>query len=82
MSKKRKLHDKALRGAELTFDELLTLSGYFGFAYVRSAGSHTFLANPNVSDTLNFQSDRGKAKNYQVKQLLRLIQEKGLTLDG
>jgi len=27
---------------------------------------------------LNFQNDRGKAKPYQVKQLLKLIEENGL----
>ena len=82
MSKKRKLYDKALRGADLTFDELTALASYFGFVHIRSAGSHTFIANSNVTDTLNFQSDRGKAKGYQIKQLLRLIEQEGLTIDG
>ncbi len=40
------------------------------------------MANSNVTDTLNFQSDRGKAKGYQIKQLLRLIEQEGLTIDG
>ena len=30
---------------------------------------------------LNLQSDRGQAKPYQVKQLLRLVEEYDLRLD-
>ncbi|MCH8906543.1 MAG: type II toxin-antitoxin system HicA family toxin [Candidatus Heimdallarchaeota archaeon] len=50
----------------------------FGFSLVRRKGSHEIYYNPSIGQRLNIQPnprDRGKAKPYQVKQLLTIIAE-------
>lgn len=56
---------------------LRNVSGQF----VRQKASHRQYKYPGCKGLLNFQSDNGRAKGYQVKQLLGAIEELGLTLD-
>lgn len=55
----------------------------FGFRLARVRGSHHILAHPAVRELLNLQEVDGKAKPYQLRQLLRLIERYNLQLrDG
>lgn len=51
MSKKRKLYEKALRGGQLTFEELMILAEYLGFYLERITGSHHIIGHSVIRKT-------------------------------
>ena len=63
------------------FDDLIRLAEAFGFELKRVAGSHHILAHPTMAELLNLQPgpDR-KAKPYQIKQFMALVERHGLKL--
>lgn len=78
---KRKLLKKALAGSRnLAFRELVALMEAFGIELARTAGSHHIFEHPEVPELVNLQNRKGKAKPYQVKQFLELIEQYNLTL--
>jgi hypothetical protein len=78
---KRKLLQKALtRPASLRFSELTLLAEAFGFECDRVSGSHHIYHRVGVPQLLNLQDVHGKAKAYQVKQLLALVETHDLAL--
>ena len=77
--KPRKVYEKVLSGSRNTrFEDLCRLAVAFGFQHDRTSGS--IFRHP-AGLMVNFQPDRnGQAKFYQVRQLLELVEENGLTL--
>jgi hypothetical protein len=74
--------DKILTKAQsspnnLSFGDLCDLAECFGWVYRRRSGSHRIYENvdltPDDGRIQNFQEFRGKAKPYQVRQLLKAI---------
>jgi len=79
----RKLLKKALSSpANLRFEEACALARAFGFRLSRVSGSHHIFAHQNVRELVNLQEVEGKAKPYQVKQLLALVERYNLSLGG
>jgi HicA toxin of bacterial toxin-antitoxin, len=77
-----KLLQKALASAgNLRFEEACALARAFGFHLSRVKGSHHIFARENVPELLNFQEVKGKAKPYQVRQLLALVERYNLSLE-
>jgi predicted RNA binding protein YcfA (HicA-like mRNA interferase family) len=77
----RKLLLLALRNpAGLRFDELVKLAEAFGFYTARITGSHHTMKYPSLGVILNLQPKHGLAKPYQVKQLLKIVEENRLQL--
>ena len=77
----RKLLQKALSSpANLRFEEIGALALAFGFHLSRVSGSHHIYAHPDVRELLNLQEVGGKAKPYQVKQLLGLAERYNLSI--
>jgi predicted RNA binding protein YcfA (HicA-like mRNA interferase family) len=65
------------------FDDLIRLAEAFGFELKRVTGSHHILAHPALPDLLNLQpGPDGKAKPYQIRQLMALVERHGLRLKG
>lgn len=83
MVKKRKLLKKVLSGSKnIRFDEFASLLAAFGFALERVSGSHHIYKHPLSPDLLSVQPDASnKAKPYQVRQFLKLVEEYRLTLE-
>jgi len=80
--RKRKLLQKALSGSKnIRFSEMTTLVEAFGFRLSRVRGSHHIFAHPEVQELINLQDVDGKAKSYQVRQFLRLVERYNLTLE-
>jgi predicted RNA binding protein YcfA (HicA-like mRNA interferase family) len=80
---KRKLLAKALTGSKnLRFSEAVRLAGAFGFRLSRVKGSHHVFVHPTLRELVNLQEVGGKAKPYQVRQLLDLVERYNLQLDG
>jgi predicted RNA binding protein YcfA (HicA-like mRNA interferase family) len=57
----------------LRFGELTALAEAYGFFLDRVSGSHHIYVNPAIRELVNLQNYQGKAKPYQVRQLLRLV---------
>ena len=77
----RKLLQKALSSpANLPFQEIFALAVAFGFHLSRVSGSHHVYAHPDLRELLNLQEVGGKAKPFQVKQLLGLIERYNLSI--
>ncbi len=83
MSRKSKLLAKVLSGSgNVRFADVVKLAEAFGFALARISGSHHIFAHPKVPELLNLQKERGKAKSYQIRQLIALVEEYDLSLGG
>lgn len=81
MARKRKLLQKILSGPKNTqFGEMVTLVEAFGFRLSRVRGSHHIFVHPQVRQLVNLQEVGGKAKPYQIRQFLRLVERYNLTL--
>ena len=59
---------------------MVTLAEAFGFHLSRVKGSHHILVHPQVRELVNLQNVGGKAKPYQVRQFLRLVERYNLTM--
>ena len=59
------------------FEDLCKLAECYGWVYRRQRGSHVIYENVSLSvevgRVMNFQDRQGKAKPYQVKELLAAI---------
>lgn len=73
-----KLLDKAKQSQNnYRFADLCRLAECHGFVRTRQKGSHVLYVHPKLKPEegglQNFQDDKGKAKPYQVRQLLAAI---------
>jgi predicted RNA binding protein YcfA (HicA-like mRNA interferase family) len=76
-----KLLQKALESPKnVRFDEAIRLAEAFGFRVARVRGSHHILVHPNLPELVNLQNVGGKAKPYQLAQLLTLAERYNLEL--
>lgn len=74
--KARKILNKILAGSRnVSFSELRHLVEAFGFCLSRVSGSHHNFVHPNVPRLVNVQDVGGKAKPYQIRQFLKLVEE-------
>ena len=72
----RKLLAKAISGSKnIRFNDMVILVESFGFRLSRVSGSHHIFVHPDIPELLNFQNISGKAKPYQIKQFLKLIEK-------
>ena len=81
--KKAKLLKKLLSGSKnISFSDATVLAEAFGFRLDRINGSHHIFVHADIPELANLQNVKGKAKAYQVKQLLQLIERYNLQMDG
>ena len=79
----RKLLQKVLASPNnLRFADVCGLAEAFGFRLSRTSGSHNVFVHADVRELLNLQDVHGKAKPYQVRQLLQLVERYNLSLGG
>lgn len=72
---KKKLLEKALRGSRnISFQDMVTLVEAFGFHLSRVNGSHHIFIHPQIREIVNLQDVDGKAKPYQIRQFLKLVE--------
>jgi predicted RNA binding protein YcfA (HicA-like mRNA interferase family) len=78
---KRKLLKKALAGSKnIRFKDMVSLVEAFGFVLSRTSGSPHIFAHSDVPELVNLQEVNGKAKPYQIRQFLRLVERYNLSL--
>ena len=59
----------------LRFSEVCRLAECFGWRRARQRGDHVLYKRPGTMQLMNLQDDGGRAKPYQVRQLLAAIEE-------
>jgi len=65
--------------ANARFEDVVRLAEAVGFVLMRTRGSHRLFGHPDLPGLrLNLQPVRGQAKEYQVKDLLRTIEQEHL----
>ena len=80
--KKQKLLGKILRSNHnVSFDEFVSLVEAFGFKLDRVSGSHHIFKRDGLHALVNIQNVGGKAKPYQIKQFLALVEMNNLILE-
>lgn len=80
---KRKLLQKALAGSKnIRFGEMVALAEGFGFRLARRNGSHHIFEHPEIEELVNLQPLKGKAKPYQIRQFLDLVEQHNLQLEN
>ena len=82
MNAKKLLAKLSNSQTNVRFGDLVKLARAVGFQKKGGDGSHEGYAHPAVKEILNLQRDGGQAKPYQVRQLLKYIEEYNLTIDG
>ncbi|MBA4374039.1 MAG: hypothetical protein C0402_14405 [Thermodesulfovibrio sp.] len=81
MGKLKKLFDKTANNpADVRFADFCKLAEAFGFEHQGGKGSHEIYSRDGIDDMLNLQNVNGKAKAYQVRQFLKLIEDYGLKI--
>ena len=79
---KRRILKKALSGSgNIRFAEMVALVEAFGYHLARVSGSHHIFVHPDVPVLLNLQEVGGRAKPYQIRQFLRLIERYNLRME-
>jgi HicA-like toxin of HicAB toxin-antitoxin system len=73
MQKIKRLQRARNNPANVWFADLCKLAEHCGFQLRGSRGSHRVYTHPQVREILNFQDVGGKAKAYQVRQFLAII---------
>lgn len=84
MTKPAKLYSMLLQSTDRSVDfrEFIAMIEAFGFANVRTKGSHRSYVH-TASNALLVVQPKGKdAKRYQVREFLGIVEENGLTLDN
>jgi len=80
--KKRKLLQRILSNPQnVVFSEMVTLVEAFGFHLSRVKGSHHIFVHGEIQELVNLQNVNGKAKPYQVRQFLKLVERYNLELE-
>ena len=80
--RKKQLLRKALSGSRnIRFKEAISLAEAFGFRLSMVNGSHHIFVHPNVQELINLQNVKGMAKPYQIKQLLKMVEQYNLHLE-
>lgn len=77
MANCKKLYQKILNNSSgVRFSDLCKLAECYGYELARTKGSHMIYKRPGTIGILTLQPDKdGKAKEYQVDQVLEAIEE-------
>lgn len=78
----KKLYVKMVNSQKnVQFNDFVTIIEAFAFYCSRQEGSHRIYKNPAVHEFINVQDENGKAKPYQIKQFLSLVEQYNLKLE-
>ena len=74
--KNKEWHEEFKRNPkDVRFETLCQAAESFGFKFKGGKGSHKIFTKEGVKELLNFQNVGGKAKPYQVKQFLKIVEK-------
>jgi len=78
MSKKEIYQKLKKNPKNVKFEELCRAAELFGFEFRGGKGSHRIFVKEGIREMLNFQEVKGKAKPYQVRQFIKIIERYNL----
>jgi len=79
---KKKLFQRMMNNQKnIGFNDFTLMTKSFGFSLDRVDGSHQIYKRNDVEELLNIQNNKGKAKPYQVKYFLFLVEKYNLLLE-
>lgn len=79
---KQKLLAKVVAGkSNVRFNDVCKLAEAFGFRLDRINGSHHIFVHKGLPELVNLQNVEGKAKSYQIQQLLAVVEKYDLKLE-
>lgn len=78
MDKKRLYKQIKNNPKNVRFNSICKIAEAFGFQFRGGKGSHRIYKKEGIEELLNFQDVKGKAKPYQVKQLIKIIEKYNL----
>ena len=74
--KKRRLFEELKKSPNnVRFEKLCKIVEAFGFRFRGGKGSHRIYVQEEVGEMLNLQNVSGKAKSYQVRQFIKIVEE-------
>lgn len=80
--KKLKLLQRLLTNQKnVKFNDAVSCAEAFGFRLDRINGSHHIFVHDKIPELVNLQNVKGKAKSYQIKQLLQLVEKYNLQIE-
>ena len=81
---RKKLLKRLAGGAvrNVAFADMVNLVEGFGFGLSCVNGSHHIFAHTDICELLNLQNVKGKAKPYQIRQFLRLVERYNMKLEN
>jgi len=65
---------------DVAFSDVAQLVEAFGFDLARMRGSHHIFTHPGIPEPVNFQDMKGRAKPYQIRRFIRLVERYNLDL--
>ncbi|PKP54364.1 MAG: hypothetical protein CVT90_01655 [Candidatus Altiarchaeales archaeon HGW-Altiarchaeales-3] len=75
MTKKETYEKLKINPKNVRFETICKAAIEFGFEFKGGKGSHRIFVKTGIRKMLNFQNVKGKAKPYQVKQFLKIIEK-------
>ena len=78
MKKRRLFEDLKNNPKNVRFEKLCKIVEAFGFRFKGGKGSHRIYVQEEIGEMLNFQNVSGKAKPYQVKQFIKIVEKYNL----
>ena len=81
MNNRKRLRKLIASPQNVRFGEMVTLVQAFGFRLLRTSASHHIFGRSGISEQLNLQDVNGKAKPYQIRQFLNIVERYNLTLE-
>lgn len=81
MKKLKLLQRLLISQKNVKFNDAVACAEAFGFRLDRINGSHHIFVHDNISELVNLQNVKGKAKSYQIKQLLQLVEKYNLQIE-
>jgi predicted RNA binding protein YcfA (HicA-like mRNA interferase family) len=82
MGKKQKILKQILSGSKnISFNDIVTVVEAFDFTLSRVNGSHHIFIHPKIPELVNLQNEKGKAKPYQIRQFLTIVEKYNLNLE-
>ncbi len=82
MNHRKRLQKIIASPQNVRFGEMVTLVQAFGFRLLRISASHHIFGRSGIPEQLNLQDVNGKAKPYQIRQFLSIVERYNLKLEG
>ena len=78
MDKRRLFEELKRNSRNVRFERLCKIADAFGFKFRGGKGSHRIYVREGIMEILNFQNVGGKAKPYQVRQFIKIVEKYNL----